>query len=90
MIPDILIPLIATSLAELGDKTQITSGPFATQYNSLLVLIGVMTALTLLSIMTIYLGRFISSKVNTKTISRIAGIMFIGMGTLIVASIFLF
>jgi len=67
-------------LAEWGDKTQIASGLLATQYNGLMVLMGVMTALTLLSIVAIYLGKFISSKTEEKTITRIAGALFIIMG----------
>jgi len=67
-------------IMEWGDKTQIASGLFATQYNALMVLIGTMTALTLLSIMTIYLGRFISNKVDRKLMTKIAGIVFVVMG----------
>ncbi len=70
-------------LAEWGDKTQIASGLFATQYNGLMVLIGVMTALTLLSIVAIYLGKFISNKIEEKTITKIAGILFILIGILL-------
>jgi putative Ca2+/H+ antiporter (TMEM165/GDT1 family) len=89
MITDIIIPLIAVGLAELGDKTQITSGIFATQYNSILVLAGVMTALTLLSVLTIYLGKLISKKINKNTISKIAGTLFIALGIIMTASVFL-
>ena len=67
-------------ITEWGDKTQIASGIFATKYNALMVLIGAMTALTLLSIMAIYLGRFISNKVDKKVVTKIAGIVFILMG----------
>jgi len=67
-------------ITEWGDKTQIASGLFATRYNALMVLIGTMTALTLLSIMAIYLGKFISNKVDKKVITKIAGIVFILMG----------
>ena len=45
-----------------------------------MVLMGVMIALTLLSIMAIYLGKFISSKIEEKTITRIAGHLFIIIG----------
>ena len=45
-----------------------------------MVLIGVMTALTLLSVMVIHLGKFISSKIEEKTITKIAGILFILIG----------
>jgi len=77
-------------ISEWGDKTQIASGLFATQYNFWMVLTGVMIALTLLSIMAIYLGKFISSKVDKKVITRIAGTAFILMGILMVTSLFFF
>lgn len=67
-------------LSEWGDKTQIASGLFATKYNGLLVLTGVMMALILSSIMAIYLGKFISRKMEDRTITKIAGILFILMG----------
>lgn len=67
-------------ITEWGDKTQIASGIFATKYNPLMVLIGAMTALALLSVMAIYLGRFISNKVDKKVVTKIAGTVFILMG----------
>jgi len=67
-------------LAEWGDKTQIASALFATKYDGLMVLIGVMTALTLLSAMAIYLGKFISSKIKGESITKIAGILFVLIG----------
>lgn len=67
-------------LSEWGDKTQIASGLLATTYNGLMVLMGVMIALTLISIMAIYFGKFISSKIKEKTITKIAGILFIAIG----------
>ena len=67
-------------LTEWGDKTQIASGIFATKYNPLMVLTGAMTALALLSIAAVYLGRFISNKINRKVLTKIAGTLFILMG----------
>lgn len=67
-------------LSEWGDKTQIASALFAVEYNPWMVLIGVMTALTLLSVMAIYLGKFISGRIDRKLITRIAGIVFIIIG----------
>jgi len=77
-------------ISEWGDKTQIASGLFATQYNSLMVLAGVMTALTLLSIIAIYLGELISNKIDKKAITRIAGIVFILIGIIMITSLFFF
>jgi Ca2+/H+ antiporter, TMEM165/GDT1 family len=67
-------------LSEWGDKTQIASALFAVKYAPWMVLIGVMAALTLLSIMTIYLGRFISGRIDHRLITRIAGVVFIIIG----------
>ncbi|MDP2750090.1 MAG: TMEM165/GDT1 family protein [Nanoarchaeota archaeon] len=64
MMQDFLIPFIAISIAELGDKTQIASGLFATQYNPWLVLLGVLSAMTLLSIRALLVGKFIFTKIN--------------------------
>jgi putative Ca2+/H+ antiporter (TMEM165/GDT1 family) len=69
-----------TFVAEWGDKTQIASGLFATRYNGLMVLIGVIMALTLLSIMAIYLGRFLSTKVRGDHITKVSGMVFILIG----------
>lgn len=67
-------------VTEWGDKTQIASGILATKYNAVMVLIGAMTALALLSVMAIYLGRFVSNKVDKKVVTKIAGTVFILMG----------
>jgi len=73
-------------LTEWGDKTQIALGIFATKYNPLMVLIGAMIALTVLSIMAIYLGRFVSNKLDKKVLTKVAGTVFILLGI----SLFLF
>ncbi len=67
-------------ITEWGDKTQIASGIFATKYNPLMVLIGAMTVLALLSVVAIYLGKFVSNKVDKKVLTKIAGTVFILMG----------
>jgi putative Ca2+/H+ antiporter (TMEM165/GDT1 family) len=67
-------------LTEWGDKTQIAAALFATKYNGLFVLLGVMIALTLLSILAIYLGKMISDKIDRKIISKVAGAAFIIIG----------
>jgi len=82
MIQDLLIPFVFIGLAELGGKTQIASGLFATKYNPVMVFIGVLSALTLLSVMAIYLGKFIALKMNKRAISKVAGIVFIALQVL--------
>jgi putative Ca2+/H+ antiporter (TMEM165/GDT1 family) len=52
-----------------------------------MVLTGVMTALTLLSITAIYLGKIISDKINKKLITKTAGTAFILIGIVMIASL---
>lgn len=72
-------------ITEMGDKTQIAAGLFATKFNPILVFVGVMAALIFLSAMAIFLGKIIVTKINQKVISILAGaiFIFIGVGTLI-------
>lgn len=72
-------------ITEWGDKTQIAAALFASEYNTIMVLIGTLASLTLVSIAAIYLGKFISNKINRKMMTRIAGITFtiIGMSFLL-------
>lgn len=74
-------------VSEWGDKTQIASALFATKYDPWLVLIGVMIALMILSIMAIYLGRFISGRIDRKVITKVAGAVFIIIGVSFILSI---
>jgi Ca2+/H+ antiporter, TMEM165/GDT1 family len=67
-------------ISEWGDKTQIASALFATKYDPWSVLMGVMIALSLMSIVTIYLGKYISSRINRRVITKVAGIVFIIIG----------
>jgi putative Ca2+/H+ antiporter (TMEM165/GDT1 family) len=67
-------------LSEWGDKTQIASALFATEYNPQMVFIGVMIALLLLSIMAIFLGKYLSSRIDRKVITRIGGVVFLLIG----------
>ena len=67
-------------VSEMGDKTQIASGLFAAKFHPALVFLGVITALTMLSVMAIYLGKSILNKLNRKLVSHIAGVLFILIG----------
>jgi len=69
-------------ISEMGDKTQIVSGLFAAKYNPLLVFIGAVSALALLSAVTIYLGKYFIRKLDEELISKIAAIVFILIGIL--------
>jgi putative Ca2+/H+ antiporter (TMEM165/GDT1 family) len=67
-------------VSEMGDKTQLASALFATQYDPVMVFIGVVLALFLLSSMAVYVGKMLMEKINKNTISRAAGILFIVIG----------
>jgi len=69
-------------ITEWGDKTQIASALFVTKYSAAGVLIGVLTGLAFLSLMAVYLGKFISDKVDRKAMTKISGSLFILMGIL--------
>jgi Ca2+/H+ antiporter, TMEM165/GDT1 family len=76
-------------MCEMGDKTQIASGLFATKFNPILVFIGVMLALTIVSLMAIFLGSYITKKIDRKKISYIAGSIFLIIGLWTLISIFI-
>jgi putative Ca2+/H+ antiporter (TMEM165/GDT1 family) len=67
-------------LTEWGDKTQIAAAIFATQYDVILVFIGTMTALLILSLIAIFFGKIISTRINKKLVNKVAGIVFIILG----------
>ena len=73
-------------LSEWGDKTQIASALFATEYDPRLVFVGVMTALLILSIMAIYLGKFLASRIDRRLITKAAGVVFLLIGISFVLS----
>jgi len=67
-------------LSEWGDKTQIASALFATEYDPVMVFIGVMIALLLLSVMAIFLGKFLSSRIDRRAITKVGGVLFLLIG----------
>jgi Ca2+/H+ antiporter, TMEM165/GDT1 family len=67
-------------LTEWGDKTQVAAALFATQYNALYVLIGTMLALSILSLLAIFCGKILCTRLNQKLLKKIAGVVFIILG----------
>ncbi len=67
-------------LTEWGDKTQIAAGLYAVDYNPVMVLAGTMAALAINTVIAVYLGRFILTKIKKDVIHRISGIAFILIG----------
>lgn len=69
-------------LAELGDKTQLATAVFATQYNPLLVFFGAFLALSTLAFLALKVGKVLAKKLNKNLIHKGAGIIFILLGLL--------
>lgn len=67
-------------LAEMGDKTQLATATFATQYNPFLVFLGSALALTFLAFLALRLGKMLSQRLNKEFIHKIAGVVFILLG----------
>jgi putative Ca2+/H+ antiporter (TMEM165/GDT1 family) len=70
-------------LSELGDKTQVASGVFATQYNPWLVFIGVIFALAILSTVAIFCGSIVLKKVNKNAVRYISSSLFFIIGAFV-------
>ncbi len=63
-------------LAELGDKTQVTTLLLSAQSHSpWVVFIGAGIALVTTSLLGVLLGQWLASRISPKTIERISGIM---------------
>lgn len=73
-------------LLEMGDKSQIAAGMFATQFNPLLVLLGVVASLFCLSFLAVHAGKHVLKKVPTHMVTTIAGALFIVIGVLTILS----
>ena len=81
---DILIPLLAVGLAEMGDKTQLSILLLSsrTQEYARLVL-GVMLAFLLADGLAILVGSYIDAVVPVTTVKALSGLVFILFGILI-------
>ncbi len=67
-------------LSEWGDKTQIASTVFATQYKPFFVFVGVLSALFLLSIIAVTFSKVLLHYIHVRNIRQISGILFILLG----------
>ncbi len=76
-------------IGEWGDKTQIASATFATQYNPWLVFLGVIFAMALMSILSIFLGNVLMKKVKPKTMSIISGSLFLVIGVFTIITLWI-
>lgn len=75
-------------MMEWGDKTQLASALFAANYAVILVFSAVMSALTLLSTLTVVLGRKASRQIKPFWLTKISALLFILIGfSILVASL---
>ncbi|MBI2545694.1 TMEM165/GDT1 family protein [Candidatus Woesearchaeota archaeon] len=68
-------------ITEWGDKSQIATGLFAAQFNPFFVFIGIIIALALFSLVSIFIGKLVAGLISKKrTIDIIAALIFIILG----------
>jgi Ca2+/H+ antiporter, TMEM165/GDT1 family len=68
-------------LAELGDKTQLSTFAFASRARSpLSVFLGASAALVLTSLMAVGLGELVGKLIPEKIVKVAAGVLFLGFG----------
>jgi putative Ca2+/H+ antiporter (TMEM165/GDT1 family) len=85
MIEDILIPLVAVGLAELGDKTQLAIFLLSTKTNKYLpLLMGVIIAFLIVDGVAILIGGWVANIVSYNLLKIISGILFILLGLLMI------
>lgn len=76
-------------LAELGDKTQLAVFALAARHRAPWpVFLGAALALSLVSLLGAFLGDVISCYLPTKYVQIGAGLLFIGVGVLVIARAF--
>ncbi|ADI74498.1 protein of unknown function UPF0016 [Methanohalobium evestigatum Z-7303] len=75
-------------LSELGDKSLIAVTLFATKYEPFYVFAGTITALMILSVLTVYSGKVIMSRINSKIVQKFAGSLFFILGIWFYLSLF--
>lgn len=66
--------------AEWADKTQLSSALFATKYHPLFVFVGVIFSLFILSVIAIFIGKFLLVKLNKRMLNLASGSLFIILG----------
>ena len=83
MVPDILIPLIVVGLAELGDKTQLSTLLLASKTDKHLhLLLGIMLAFLIVDGIAILAGEWITAIAPRELIKMLSGVIFILFGFL--------
>lgn len=79
-----LVVFTTVFLAELGDKTQLATVLFSTNKdsNTLLVFVAASLALICSTALAVLAGSFLAQYINPTLLERVAAVLFIGMGAL--------
>lgn len=76
-------------LSELGDKTQLLTMALSAEYRSpILVWLGASSAMVLVDGLAVFLGNRLGKIVPVRTLSIVAGVLFLAFGVLTILSIF--
>ncbi len=67
-------------LSEWGDKTQLAAAVFATRFPLLPAFLGIITALGLLSLIAVIVGKSLTRFSNREQIEKVSGVVFILLG----------
>jgi putative Ca2+/H+ antiporter (TMEM165/GDT1 family) len=73
---------VAFFLAELGDKTQLTTAALAADHGALPVWIGATLGLFGATLLALGAGRFLAERVSARTLGRIGAVAFATVGVL--------
>ena len=72
-------------VAELGDKTMLTTITLAARDDAAMVWVGATLGLCLAGVLAVLTGRAIARHVSERTIRRVGGLLFVGVGIALLA-----
>jgi len=81
-----LAAFLLVFLSEWGDKTQLSSLAFATQYPWRFVFIGTIAAMVILTLTAIIFGTRLTKHFKRQTLQKISGVVFLILGLLFLGS----
>jgi len=78
----LLVIFVTTFLAELGDKTQLTTMAFASKYGWKTAFLGAILGLAAVNLIGAFLGQELGNLLPVSLIRKGAGVLFIVFGVL--------
>ncbi|MEM7287891.1 MAG: TMEM165/GDT1 family protein [Actinomycetota bacterium] len=77
---------VALFVAELGDKTMLTTITLAARDDAVMVWIGATLGLCLAGVLAVIAGRTVSRHVGERTIRRVGGLLFVAVGVAVLVA----